>query len=224
MLARRQFLLGTASATVLGSSGPSRALVPALLAALAAIATLAAATGKAAQALEVVVSSGQRLWNTVSSIPSARAAQRDLEAMQEKLRHELVIRREVVVSASASQAPNAAVVTSIRFFLITRDTSDWGKVAPAIANAASALSSMAAVFREKALWFPAQAQDALAELPRLYESRVSILENLSGLSKGGAPKTDEELSAWSKLVDGYDELRVQSLKLIRALEAYLTKA
>jgi len=220
MFGRRQLLLGTASAIAFGNVGTTLAFVPVILAALAAITALAVATGKAAEAMEAVVQNGQRLWTVLASIPENEAARRDLEERQKELREEMGIRREVVTEAAGGQSINAAVVTSIRLYLVTRDTNAWNSVVPAMNRAASALGSMAAVFREKAVWFPAAAQDSLAQLPRLYETRVSILYNLQTLSRDAPPRTNNELSAWSKLVDAYDQLRVQSLKLIKALDSY----
>ena len=129
----------------------------------------------------------------------------------------------MVADAKGSQCANAAVVTSIRLYLVTRDTNAWNSVTPAMTRAASALVSMAAVFREKAVWFPPEAQDSLAELSNLYEKRVSIISELERLSADAPPTTDEELSAWAKLVGGYDQLRVQSLKLILALDSYTSE-
>jgi hypothetical protein len=156
----------------------------------------------------------------LKSIPDDEAAANQLADRQRSLRDEMGIRREVVAQAQRSQQRNAAVVNSVRFYLVTRETNAWSKVVPALNKAVTALKNMAVVFREKAAWFPAEAQAPLAELPTLYEARISIITDLQRLSQDAPPKTDEELSAWAKLVDAYDQLRQQSLRLIRALDAY----
>ena len=195
------------------------ALVPVILAALAAITALAVATGKAATAMEAAVRNGERLWTVLTSIPEQEAARLNLAQRQRALRAEMGIRRGVVAGAAAAQQANAAFVNSMKLYLVTRDTNAWDSVVPSMVHAASPLESMAAVFREKAVWFPAAAQESLAQLPNLYEARVSIIQQLS---KEPPPRTDKELRAWRRLVDGYDQLRVQSLKLVRALDDYTT--
>jgi hypothetical protein len=222
MIARRQFLLGSVSTATLGAVRPAFAIVPVILAALAAITLLAAATSKAAEAIEKVVTEGRKLRTDIASIADEETTRRELKEKQEIVTATIGIRREVVREGLTAQVANAAVVTSIRHYLVTRDTNAWNSVVPAMTQAVSALGAMAAVFREKAVWFPVEAQDSLAELSNLYERRVSIISDLQHLSADTPPTTDEELSAWSKLVDAYDHLRVQSLKLIKALDSYIS--
>jgi len=222
MFGRRQLLLVSVSTIALWLAQSASAFVPALLAALAAITALAIATGKAAEAIEAAVNDGQKLWMVIASIPEREAARRELAERQETLHSEMGIRRDVVKQAAQSQSVNAAVVTSVRRYLIDRTDSAWDSVVPAMNRAASALGSMAAVFRERAVWFPAVAQDSLAELPRLYEVRGLIISKLQSLSEDGPPRSDEDLGAWARLVDSYDQLRVQSLKLITALDTYMS--
>jgi hypothetical protein len=87
-------------------------------------------------------------------------------------------------------------------------------------KAVSALEAVAIALREQAVYFPAEAQDALAQLPQLYESRLSIISKLRALSDERPPSSDDEFSAWTQLMDGYDQLRVQSLGLLRSLDPY----
>jgi hypothetical protein len=213
MIGRRQLLLGSISAAALVAGRPAFAFLPAILAALAAIAALAVATGKAADAVDSLVNQGKKLASDIASIPQWKAAQDDVSTA-------LAIKREVVSGARQSQRANAEAVSSIRFYLATRDSNAWGSVVPAMKSAVLALGSMAKVFREKAVWFPADAQEALAELSDLYDARISIMSKLQELSAGAPPDNDDELTAWGMLVDAYDQLRVQSLKLIVALNNY----
>ena len=224
MFDRRQLLLASVSIAAFGFPRKAYTFVPIILAALAAVVALAVATGKAAEALETVVNKGERLWTVLASLPEKEAARKEIEKRQESLRTEIGIRREVVDGAHIAQTANSTFVTSVKFYLVTRDTNAWNKVAPSMNQAASALESMAAVFREKAAWFPEAAQDALAQLPKLYEARISIISDLHRLSQDSPPQTDEELNAWAQLVSAYDQLRVESLKLIRALEIYLSSS
>jgi hypothetical protein len=211
MIGRRQLLLGSTAALVAGR--PAFAFLPVILAALAAIAALAVATGKAADAIDGLVNQRKKLATDLAGISEWKSA-------QDAVRAALAIRREVVSGARQSQAANAKAVSSIKFYLATRDSTAWGSVVPEMKSAVLALGSMATVFREKAVWFPAEAQDPLAQLSDLYEARVSIMTELEQLSADAPPNTDDELTAWGKLVDAYDQLRVQSLKLIVALNAY----
>ncbi len=174
MLLRRQLLLSVSVLAVI----PGRrafAFLPVILAALAAVTALAFATGKAADALQAAVHNGERLWTVLKSIPDDQAVANQLADRQRSLREEIGIRREVVTQAKQSQRANASVVSSVRFYLINRDSSAWAKVVPALNSAATVLQSMAIVFREKAAWFPAEAQQPLGELPDLYEENSPLL-------------------------------------------------
>jgi hypothetical protein len=213
MIGRRQLLLGSISTAALVAGRPAFAFLPVILAALAAIAALAVATGKAANAIDSLVNQGKKLASDLASIPEWKAA-------QDAVSTSLAIRREVVSGARQSQAANAKAVSSIKFYLATRDSNAWGSVIPEMKSAVLALGSMAKVFREKAVWFPTEAQDSLAQLSDLYDARVSIMSKLEQLSAAAPPNTDDELSAWHDLVEAYDRLRVQSLKLIVALNSY----
>jgi hypothetical protein len=224
MVSRRAALLGTVALLAIEAPRPSQAFLPVILAALAAVVALAVATGKAADALEAVVKKGESLWDTVTSLPDREAARRLLASDQERLREELGVRREVIREANRSQSANSAFVTSVRYYLATRDSSKWNVVIVSINNAGEALVRTAGIFRDKAFYFPPAAQDGLAELPKLYESREGILTQLKNLSASEPPTKDDELNAWSRLVDAYDDLRVKSLKLITALVNYTRAA
>jgi hypothetical protein len=218
MLKRRHVLLGTLAVFTVGTAGPSLAVMPVIVAALAAIMALAVATGKAADALEAAFKKGEHLWDTVASASDHEAARRLLANNQAKLREEIGNREDVILSAHRALSANSLFMNSARTYLVTRE--HWSEVANAINIAVAALSETAAVFRDKAAWFPAAAQDGLAELPRLFESRLSILVQLKELAASEPPTKSEDVSEWAKLVDAYDQLRVQSLKLVRALDDY----
>lgn len=219
MLTRRRLLVSAFTLAVIPAP-PAFAFLPAILAALAAVTALAYATGKAAEGLQAAVDNGARLWMVLKSMPEEEAAANQLADHQRSLRYEMGIGREVVEEAQIQQEANGEVVNSVRLYLFTRKTGEWEKVASALNRAVIALETMASVIREKAAWFPAEAQAPMAELPKFYEARVSIISDLQRLSRDTPPETGEELSAWTKLVEAYDQLRQQSLKLIRALDIY----
>lgn len=47
-----------------------------------------------------------------------------------------------------------------------------------------------------------------------------MIAKLRALSGERPPSSDDEFSAWTQLMDGYDQLRVQSLGLLRSLDPY----
>lgn len=220
MLNRRALLFGTTATIITFPQNFAYAMLPAILAAIAAVTALAVATGKAADALGAAVVAGQRLYSNVSKAIDERNAKNAISKQKQEIAQAMEIRKEVVRSGMESQMANAAVVTRSYYFLQKRDSSNWSDVIEAVKKAASSLKNTAGLFRDKAAWFPGSAQDSLAELPRLYEQRVSILSQVETLSVNNPPRTNEELSAFEKLVAAYDNLRVQSLKLLKAVEAY----
>jgi hypothetical protein len=216
---RRRFLLATPAAFLILSSR-AHAMLPVILAAIAAVTALALATAKAAGALDQAVSKGERLWRRLASVEERSRARREVSEEQGRLQDQLKIRRDVIRSGAQAQSANARVVSRIEYFIIKQDSDNWNDIVAVVRQAAIALRQTASIFRENAVWFPSEAQDDLAQLPRLYEARVSILTDLDRLSESPPPSTPENLDQLKRLVEAYDQLRVQSLKLLKALDLY----
>ncbi|WP_159992337.1 hypothetical protein [Roseomonas sp. 18066] len=221
-MVRRRWLLLTSSAlpgTILAPS-QAQAALPAILAAIAAITALTVATAGAAEAVQKLLEKGMSIWNTASSLQAQREASRAFSEQQREIAEKLRMRRELIAGGDQAQQRNAMFVGRMNFYLITRNSDDWAVVVPAMQQAGQSLAGMAFLFRKQAVFFPAEAQDALRKLPELYESRVSIIRHLQDLSTASPPSSDEEVSKWKELMSGYDGLRVESLKLLKALDVY----
>jgi hypothetical protein len=223
-LSRRNLLSGAASLAIYLIGQPANAFLPVILADLAAVTALGIATGKAADALETAIKNGERLITAINKLPDFINAQTEITARRQRLQQELDAQLLTIKGAREAQSINAAAITTLQSFLITHNPQDWARAARDIYNASLALSHMALMFRQNAIWFPVSAQDSLAELPRLYEARVSILQQLSALAASEPPRTEDEIKALHQLVSALDQLRTKSLKLIAALNQYVTSA
>jgi hypothetical protein len=201
----------------LGFARPARALLPVILAAATAITVLAGATGKAAEALDYAVKKTDKLLADIVGAKRAASARREIEEREKMLRMSMRERRKVIHREYRTEETRGALVTRMESYGESRDPDSWHSLVSAINRAVFVLGFMAKVLREKAVWFPAAAQDSLSELPKVYKKGVSIIYRLS---KEAPPHTDEEFRAWTRLVEAYDGLRRQSLKLVKALEMY----
>ena len=150
---RRHLLLGT-SAAILVISSQAHALLPVILAAIAAVTALALATAKAAGALDQAVNNGERLWRRLASVEERDRAEREVSEGQRRIQAQLKIRRDVILSAAEAQRHNAGVVSRIEYFIVKQNTDNWRDIVAVVRQAAIALHQTASIFRENAVWFP----------------------------------------------------------------------
>jgi hypothetical protein len=209
MHSRRDLLQATTSLVIVATVPCNAAcafILPVILASIAALTALSLATGKAADALETAIKNGKRLYATVGSLSDFTRAQHHIRTRQLYLEQQVKEQQYLLNETTPTQLIGGWVVAYLYSYTITRNPGDWTLATNDIYNASASLSHMALMFREKAVWFPQSAQDNLAELPRLYEARVSILRKLAALKGSEPPSTEEEIKALTELITAYDRL------------------
>src|SRR5207249_1732160 len=124
-----------------------------ILAALAAVTALSVATGKAADALDVAIKNGARLYTTIASVPNYAHAQAQIRVKQEHLQQQLDAQLLTVKAAQNVQSINAGVITSLQAYLFSKNPNTWTRATADLYKASAALSQVALMFRQNAIWF-----------------------------------------------------------------------
>jgi hypothetical protein len=203
MIDRRLVCLGTVSVFSVGVCAQAEAEISGVIAVADAIAALVIVVAKGTHALEGAVNRGDRLWQLITSVADRADAQRKLRA----------VRQQMVTGFSE----NGKLIILASDFNLAPNQYRWKMYLFALDKASSTLKTASEFLRENAAWFPRDAQDAFAEIPKISEK---INAGVQGLRSSERPTTQDEIADFKTLMKAYDDLRVQSLKLSVVIRSY----